>query len=398
MKKFKRISKTLAALGLVGGLLLSSVGTVSASGVHYKDVNKNHNFYNSVEYLLEKKAISDTLPNFRPYEDITRGQFASIFAKALGLDVSNVKNPGFKDVPESHQFYKYVAALENEGIIGGYDNGKFGINDKLTRGQMSGILVKTYNVDKVSDRFYASEKNELGLEGDRMFVNDIFDGWDEKFIGGQWSDELATLEYFGIMSGYKDGNMHPNMAINRSQFANMVYKMELNGVDHYFYQTEDSIINGLLYHDATKKQALAYLAEFLNADDNKLAKQVKTYWKSIEDGATGFQHNYRALRGISTGEYVTKDGKFKFTVTRGGKYNWWLSSTKVVESLQPETEQPETETPEENGGDLLAKPGEETVETTNDSFRITTLERLINFSRFFNRIFFVFKDTSNPSK
>lgn len=75
MRKIKNVSKTVVTLGLVGGILVSSLGdnTASASEVHYKDVKLTDNFYDSVEYLLEENAISKTLPNFRPYENITRG-------------------------------------------------------------------------------------------------------------------------------------------------------------------------------------------------------------------------------------------------------------------------------------------------------------------------------------
>ncbi|MFJ8236746.1 S-layer homology domain-containing protein [Ureibacillus sp. NPDC094379] len=349
MEKVIKVTNTLATIGLIGGIALSSVGSASAAHVHYKDVNKADNFYNSVEYLLNEDAISKTLPNFRPYENITRGQFASIFAKVLDLDVANVENPNFKDVPTSHQFYKYVSALENKGIISGYSNGNFGINDKLTRGQMAGILVKAYGIERISDDYYSSQKNEYGPEVDILFFNDIFDGWGEKFIGGQWSDELATLESYGIMNGYKDRNMYPNKPINRSQFANMVYKMELNGIADYFYQPEEFILDGFEDNGVTEKQALIYLNEFLNAEDNELVKPVKRYFTvSYDNRGYRFVRHYQALKGINKGEYLMADGKFKFVVSGGGFQGWWLSVYKVDAPKVEEPTSPATEPTTEN--------------------------------------------------
>src|SRR6185437_7977954 len=85
---------------------------------------------------------------FRPSAMVTRGQAAKILATSLDLDLRNVKNPRFHDVPTTHGFYKYVAALYEAGIIDGYSNGNFGVNDPLTRGQMAKILALAYDLEK----------------------------------------------------------------------------------------------------------------------------------------------------------------------------------------------------------------------------------------------------------
>lgn len=228
MGKIKKVTKILATIGLAGGIVLSSVGSASAAQVHYRDVNKDDNFYKSVEYLLSEDAISKILPNFRPYENITRGQFASIFSKVLDERLDDVstydfwKRTDFKDVPYTHQFNQYVEKLVGNSIMGGYispfnrDGGIFGVNDSLTRGQMAGILVKAYNIPLINAEVYKENGGN---------VSDIFDG---KRFKGQWGLQLATLEYLGVMGGYGDGSYKPNAPIKRSQFANMLYKIENN--------------------------------------------------------------------------------------------------------------------------------------------------------------------------
>jgi len=52
-------------------------------------------------------------------------------------------NPGyatFTDVPVDHPFHRYVEALYKAGITGGYPDGRFGVNDTITRGQMAVFL------------------------------------------------------------------------------------------------------------------------------------------------------------------------------------------------------------------------------------------------------------------
>ena len=46
----------------------------------------------------------------------------------------------FPDVPTTHPFFQFVEALHAAGIAGGYGNGKFGVNDPVTRGQMAVFL------------------------------------------------------------------------------------------------------------------------------------------------------------------------------------------------------------------------------------------------------------------
>ncbi|RKJ71637.1 S-layer homology domain-containing protein, partial [Butyricicoccus sp. 1XD8-22] len=66
-----KITKLLTYVGLTACLMFSSVGGVSAATVHYKDVKETDNFFKAVENLLEQKAISQTLPTFRPYETVS---------------------------------------------------------------------------------------------------------------------------------------------------------------------------------------------------------------------------------------------------------------------------------------------------------------------------------------
>jgi len=46
----------------------------------------------------------------------------------------------FTDVPTTHAFFKFVEALAAAGITGGYPDGRFGVNDPVTRGQMAVFL------------------------------------------------------------------------------------------------------------------------------------------------------------------------------------------------------------------------------------------------------------------
>ncbi|MBM7609839.1 hypothetical protein JOD29_003115 [Lysinibacillus composti] len=316
----KKLTKIFSTAGLACTVLFSSISGASATTVHYNDINKDDNFYNSVDYLLEQNAISRTLPKFRPYENITRGQFASIFAKVLGLDVANTANPHFKDVSTTHQFYPYVSALQNEGILGGKVDGTFGINDPLTRGQMAGILTKAYGILLLDDEGYGSIRNIYGTESDYRYANDIYNGY--SYNEGQWNDDLGTLEYLGIMIGYGDGNMYPNKPINRSQFANMIYKVEQKGIKDYHYQSYNDLRKqisdlGLSIEDVNKS-----LEEFLN--DKAIFEWADA---SITSKINGSYQSTIYAKIIAEGEMIFEDLRLIIELKKDNTKpkGWWIS-------------------------------------------------------------------------
>ena len=244
------MKKTLITAGLATGLFFTSmIGTgASASSVHYKDVKTSDNFYSAVESLIDQKAISRTNDSFRPYENVTRGQASSIIAKVLELDIENIKDPKFKDVPKSHQFYKYIAALENAGLVKGKGNGIFGINDPLTRGQMSSILVKGFEIPLIG-------AHDIGLNGfsdTTWYVgggeNSAIENGDIMLtLEGQFSQAIETMHYYGFVSGYKTGQTYKGKetlefrqgeALKRSQLALMINSMQ-KGTQHEFLYFKD---------------------------------------------------------------------------------------------------------------------------------------------------------------
>lgn len=248
------MKKTLITAGLATGLFFTSMMGANASSVHYKDVKATDNFYSAVENLIDQKAISRTAEKFRPYENVTRGQASSIIAKVLKLDIENVKDPKFKDVPKDHQFYKYIAALENAGLVKGKGNGVFGINDPLTRGQMSSILVKGFEIPLIGSRdvgfngFVDTTHYVGGGENSAVENGDIM-----LRLEGQFSQAIETMHYYKFVSGYKTGETYKDRgellefrqgeALKRSQLALMINSMQKGTQYEYLYFKDFDITN-----------------------------------------------------------------------------------------------------------------------------------------------------------
>ncbi|MCM3744085.1 S-layer homology domain-containing protein [Sporosarcina luteola] len=147
MKKSLRLFSKVVVLGLFFSLFFSS--NVSAQGV-FNDMHPNMESYQSVMALSDADIIHGFSDGtFRPYDQVTRGQAAKMVVRAINLDPGQeVPNPNFSDVPTDHEFYPYIAVLAFHGLMGGYGDGNFGINDKLQRGQMAKLIAHAYNIEK----------------------------------------------------------------------------------------------------------------------------------------------------------------------------------------------------------------------------------------------------------
>ena len=158
----KKLLMILGALMIAGSLPLS--GTIAESTVQFSDVPSSKHYAEAVYELAERNIIGGYPDGtFKPGNSITRGQAAAIITKMIGLDTTNVKNPGFKDVSTANGYYKAIAAMAEEGIINGYGDGRYGPNDPIKRGQMASILVKAFDLPRYSTSSNPFEECWIGM-------------------------------------------------------------------------------------------------------------------------------------------------------------------------------------------------------------------------------------------
>lgn len=139
-----KIKFIIPTLLLIATLLLINPSQTDAN---FKDVHADTEQGKAIQSLVDRNIVSGYDDGtFRPSNPVTRGQIAKILAGALNLDTENVTNPNFSDVPTTHPNYKYIAALENAGIING-SKGKYNPNNPVTRGQVAKILTIAYELE-----------------------------------------------------------------------------------------------------------------------------------------------------------------------------------------------------------------------------------------------------------
>lgn len=144
MTKKKYFNATLAAALAASGVAVVAPAAVEAS---FKDLKTTDYFYNDILNLQQRGVIQGFADGtFRPNAEVTRGQAAKILAGALGLDTVNVTDPGFKDIPKTHQYYGAIAALANAGIISGYEDKTFRQGEPILRNHMAKMIANGFKL------------------------------------------------------------------------------------------------------------------------------------------------------------------------------------------------------------------------------------------------------------
>ena len=79
---------------------------------------------------------------FRPNNNITRAEAIKILLQAANIEIEIPAETIFSDVDLNEWYAPYVVKAHSMGIVSGYDDGRFGVNDPITRGQVTKIIVE----------------------------------------------------------------------------------------------------------------------------------------------------------------------------------------------------------------------------------------------------------------
>lgn len=128
----------------------------------------------------------------------------------------------FVDVPNDILEYQAITVLSDRGIINGYNDGSFGGLNKVTRAELSKILL------------LASKKNLRQSGFSKTFSDVTTDTWFYPYVN--------SAAGFEIVSGYPDGSFKPLAEVNTAEFLKMVSKT-FNLTEGFSYDYEDVNLN-----------------------------------------------------------------------------------------------------------------------------------------------------------
>lgn len=103
----------------------------------------------AVEQASELKFINGYNNKFNPKGNISRAQFTKLIALLLDLDLHGNETIGFADISKDAWYRSYVNAAYNEDIIKGYGS-LFKPDDNITREQMASIIVRALKLKERS--------------------------------------------------------------------------------------------------------------------------------------------------------------------------------------------------------------------------------------------------------
>ena len=245
MKKIKQILS-----GFLSAVMIFSMSSVSFAAVGdnvFADVNGNAWYAEAVQYVNDNGIMSGTGNNeFSPQENTSRAALAAVLYRAEGSSAVDVQNE-FVDVDSDAWYTDAVSWASTEGIISGYGNGLFGINDPVTREQIAAILWR-----------YAGSPDAVSSEN---FA-------DESSISSYAVKAVDWVRNNNIMSGKENNMFDPDGYATRAEIAMVLFHFMTLKEDIAQQDTEEDSNVLVVYFSATgSTQAVAQtIADTLEAD------------------------------------------------------------------------------------------------------------------------------------
>ncbi len=176
----------------------------------FKDIYASDSYYDAIRYVYENglfKGVSDT--EFAPAVTMTRAMFVTVLGRMAGVDVRYFDGNSFTDAVPGEWYAPYVEWAASYGIVQGYGNGIFGINDQITVEQASAILAR-----------YAAY---IGLSTESTGTLEAFA--DAGDVSGWAVENMKWVVTNGIYTG-ETNKLNPKMPASRALVAGMLYNFQ----------------------------------------------------------------------------------------------------------------------------------------------------------------------------
>lgn len=165
-----------------------------------KDI-KGHWAENLITRLVRLGSISGYPDGtFKPNNNITRGEFATILVETYGLTQKTGGGKTFKDT-EQHWAKDYISIAASHGILKGYSDTEFGPDDKITREQMAVMIVNAAQAEQNVAATAFQDQNKVS-------------GWAAEAV------KAATKA--GIIQGYPDNTFKPQNNATRAEAVTVI--------------------------------------------------------------------------------------------------------------------------------------------------------------------------------
>ncbi len=148
--------------------------------------------------------------NYGPGLAVSRDQMAVFISRSIctptgeaGLvDYTPPATPSFSDVPAGYWAYKHIEYAAEQGVVTGYEDGRYDPEGTLDRGQMAVFIARA---------IAGGDEGVAEPTGDPSFPDAGEGFWARKYV------EYIAGE--NVAGGYDDGLYHPERPVSRDQMA-----------------------------------------------------------------------------------------------------------------------------------------------------------------------------------
>ncbi|KQY94362.1 hypothetical protein ASD24_02030 [Paenibacillus sp. Root52] len=155
-------------------------------------------------------GVTDT--TFEPDRSITRGEFASIVVRALGLKPGKGSN-SFRDVNETDWYTDVVKTASDYGLISGYEDGTFRPQEQITRQEAMTLIARAMKVTGLDSQVPANAVQQLSSFTDAAQVAD-------------WAKEAAAASiHTRLVTGRGSNTIAPLQSITRAETATILRRL-----------------------------------------------------------------------------------------------------------------------------------------------------------------------------
>ncbi|MBN7773536.1 S-layer homology domain-containing protein [Clostridium aminobutyricum] len=193
--------------------LTNSTYSVIWNPVTFSDM-ANHWAKDSVNNMGSRMVVTGVgNNNYAPGRNMTRAEFSAVIVRALGLAPASGSS-NFSDIKTSDWYNGYIETAVSYGIIKGYDNGKFGPNDTITREQAMTILARAMKVTGLNADLTDKNVSEL--------IGAYTDG---TAVSAYAKESVAACLETGITAGRSNQIIAPKDSITRAEVAIMAERL-----------------------------------------------------------------------------------------------------------------------------------------------------------------------------
>ncbi len=346
--KFKQVCLVLLSI-----VIMSVVSTKETSAHHnFNDIKLSDEAHDEIDYIYNKgiiKGYTSSLGNlYKPHNEVTRSQAAKMLVIATGHTPSKASS-SFPDVSSKLEASGYIEKAVELGYFSGYANGKFGINDPLTRGQMSAILVKAFELNELKWTSYPNmfeditSKNAYLSTIKALYYNGITQGDGDRYYSGK----SVTRGHFALfLARSMDEKFKVNGDVNGIDLPNVTQAIAHVKVteDNLNVRTTPELSTNIIGQVNTSDRLyvfdikgdwlqvgfnneLAYVhklyTKYLDADGNTLGNAIKKV------KVTASELNARRLPTASS-QVVGVLRKDSIISVYGSKDNWYLTTVNGI--------------------------------------------------------------------